>query len=75
MERDQDLFGSEAHDFIRLVFTQYRESKHLLIKGDRTRQIADLNAHVVDLGAFDGGVLNLCGCRAAYRGQRRESLN
>src|SRR5579872_7368055 len=73
VERDQDLPRTKAHDFIRLVLTQYSESEHLLIEGNRTRQIADLNADVVDLGAFDGCIAGLRG-RATGRGQGRETL-
>src|SRR5712691_7171231 len=47
VERNQSLPYSEAHDLVGLVFTHHRQSEHLLVKGNRTRQIAHLNAHVV----------------------------
>jgi len=76
VQRDEHLRPhSQAHDFVGLVFTHGRQSEHLLIKSDGTRQIADLDAHVVNLRGFnDRGRSLRLGC-PARRGQHRKTLN
>ena len=69
MERNQNLSRPETHNLVRLVLTHNRQAEHPLIKGNGTRQITDLDAHVVNLSPLDAGLLRKSsGCRAARRG-------
>src|SRR5262249_21771988 len=46
VERHQRLpCSAEPHDFVRLVLAHHGQPEHLLIKRNRSRQIADLYAH------------------------------
>jgi hypothetical protein len=51
IERNQDLVGAEADDSQRLILVDHREAEHLLVKGDRSLQVSELNAKVVDVRA------------------------
>jgi len=76
VKRNQGLRHAEAHDFVGFILADYRESENLFIKGDRPRQIGDLNAHVVDPRPFDdGALLGQGGRRGGRRGQHGETLH
>ena len=67
---------AQARDLVGLVLAQHCQPEDLLIKGHCARQIGHLNADVVDLHAFQAGLLGRRdGCRAARRRQHRQALN
>src|SRR5215470_18984773 len=65
---------AEAHDAARLLLAHHREAEHLLIEIDRTLQVRDLKAHVVDGGGFEIEVL-LRGSGGATGRQQRKATN
>src|SRR5215472_453264 len=74
IERNQHLVGTEADDSQRLILVDHREAEHLLVKSDRSLQIGDLNADMVDVRALEIELF-LSGSRCSTGGEQRKASN